>query len=119
MVWKHQFLTSFITGFGATSGAISALGIGSAIARCIFLSFFKKKVSILDSKGNNELKQTDKGADTESVYESEQSNDVQPYQSETTDYFDCNKQYGESYDLKMATPVTEEYQDAFLQRKTI
>ena len=126
MIWKQQMFISFITGFGATSGAMSALGIGSAIARCVFLSFFRKNDNILDSKRNIEVKQKDNRAgldtqaETESVYDSEQSNDVQPYQSETADYFDCNKRYGESYDFKkMATPVTEAYQDAFLQRNTI
>ena len=126
MHWKHQIVTSFITGFGVTSGTISALGIGSAIARCIYLSFFKKNDSILDSKTNTNQKQEDNQGDletqaeTESVYESENSHNVQPYQPETTDYFDCNKRYGESYDFKkLSTPVTEAYQDAFLQRRTI
>lgn len=119
MYWKHQILNSFVTGFGVTSGAMSALGIGSAIARYIYLQFYKKKDSILDSPENEDEKECDTHPETESVYESD-SHAVQPYQAETTDYFDCKQRYGESYDFeKLATPVTEAYQNAFLQRRTI
>ncbi|NBP01183.1 MAG: hypothetical protein EBU90_13800 [Proteobacteria bacterium] len=126
MQWKHQILTSFITGFGVTSGAISALGIGSAIARYIYFSFYKRNIGILDThkkSGNQEQEQEEDNdtpleqAETES--EMGESPNVQPYEPKSTDYFDCTQSYGGTYDYKkMGTPVAEAYQDAFLQRMT-
>uniref|UniRef100_A0A6C0H837 Uncharacterized protein n=1 Tax=viral metagenome TaxID=1070528 RepID=A0A6C0H837_9ZZZZ len=128
MQWKHQIVTSFITGFGVTSGAISALGIGSAITRYIYLSIYKKKTGILDTHNKSEKEEQPQELHhdtsleqpkTESICESETSPNIQPYEHKTMDYFDCTKSYGGTYDYKkMGTPVTEAYQEAFLQRMT-
>lgn len=72
MMWKHRFFASFITGFGVTSGLVSALGISSVIVK-----YFYVNNSITDSQPNKQ--------ETESLDESEQ-----PYQSEITD--NCDNQ---------------------------
>lgn len=82
MSYKQKIVTSFLVGFGTTSGALTAIGIAGAVSRFFYNQFFKQSTRERFNQGISSTNE-DKIEDEENTSKPDIQMNPMPYDGET------------------------------------